>query len=115
MTYCTGKRKSRAAASARVAATIAGLARLQPVRGRLERAAPEVEAADLPEEGEDALLEPGLRKSVTLLRESGEVTLVDAGYPSIGCAPCTRPVAPGEDPRAGRWAGFAKTECGIHT
>jgi phosphoadenosine phosphosulfate reductase len=36
------------------------------------------------------------------------------GYPSIGCAPCTRPVAPGEDPRAGRWAGSAKSECGIH-
>lgn len=36
------------------------------------------------------------------------------GYPSIGCWPCTRPVAPGEAPRAGRWAGFAKTECGIH-
>lgn len=40
--------------------------------------------------------------------------LHDRGYPSIGCAPCTRPVAPGEDPRAGRWAGFAKTECGLH-
>lgn len=37
------------------------------------------------------------------------------GYPSIGCAPCTRRVAPGEDPRSGRWAGTAKTECGIHT
>ncbi|MBM9402880.1 phosphoadenylyl-sulfate reductase [Gluconacetobacter azotocaptans] len=36
------------------------------------------------------------------------------GYPSIGCAPCTRPVAEGEDPRAGRWAGLSKTECGIH-
>lgn len=36
------------------------------------------------------------------------------GYPSIGCAPCTQPVAPGEDPRSGRWAGSAKTECGIH-
>lgn len=36
------------------------------------------------------------------------------GYPSIGCVPCTRPVAPGEGPRDGRWAGFAKTECGIH-
>lgn len=36
------------------------------------------------------------------------------GYPSIGCWPCTRPVAPGEDPRAGRWAGSAKLECGIH-
>ncbi len=36
------------------------------------------------------------------------------GYPSIGCAPCTSRVAPGEDPRSGRWAGSAKTECGLH-
>jgi phosphoadenosine phosphosulfate reductase len=36
------------------------------------------------------------------------------GYPSIGCIPCTRPVAPGEDERAGRWAGTGKTECGLH-
>jgi len=36
------------------------------------------------------------------------------GYPSIGCAPCTRRVAPGEDARAGRWAGQDKTECGLH-
>ena len=41
--------------------------------------------------------------------------LVHDGYPSIGCAPCTRRVAPGEDPRAGRWAGLDKTECGLHT
>ena len=40
--------------------------------------------------------------------------LVAQGYPSIGCGPCTRAVAPGEDPRAGRWAGQGKTECGIH-
>lgn len=40
--------------------------------------------------------------------------LVDFGYPSIGCAPCTQPVAPGEDPRSGRWAGTSKTECGLH-
>ena len=40
--------------------------------------------------------------------------LVARGYPSIGCAPCTSPVKPGEDPRAGRWRGSAKTECGIH-
>jgi phosphoadenosine phosphosulfate reductase len=40
--------------------------------------------------------------------------LMSEGYLSIGCAPCTRPVAPGEDPRAGRWAGKDKTECGIH-
>jgi phosphoadenosine phosphosulfate reductase len=37
------------------------------------------------------------------------------GYTSIGCEPCTRRTAPGEDPRAGRWAGFGKTECGLHT
>jgi phosphoadenosine phosphosulfate reductase len=36
------------------------------------------------------------------------------GYISIGCAPTTRPVTPGEDPRAGRWAGMDKTECGLH-
>lgn len=41
--------------------------------------------------------------------------LRQAGYASIGCAPCTRAVAPGEDPRAGRWSGTSKTECGLHT
>jgi phosphoadenosine phosphosulfate reductase len=40
--------------------------------------------------------------------------LHDQSYPSIGCTHCTRAVRPGEDPRAGRWAGFAKTECGLH-
>lgn len=40
--------------------------------------------------------------------------LLADGYPSIGCLPCTRRVEPGEDPRAGRWAGLAKNECGIH-
>ena len=40
--------------------------------------------------------------------------LVANGYPSIGCEPCTKPVAPGEDPRSGRWAGLSKTECGLH-
>jgi phosphoadenosine phosphosulfate reductase len=40
--------------------------------------------------------------------------LVYDGYPSIGCWPCTRRVAPGDDPRSGRWAGTPKTECGIH-
>jgi phosphoadenosine phosphosulfate reductase len=40
--------------------------------------------------------------------------LHDHDYPSIGCTYCTRPVQPGEDPRAGRWSGFAKTECGLH-
>lgn len=41
--------------------------------------------------------------------------LVAMGYPSIGCQPCTNKVAPGEDPRSGRWSGWNKTECGIHT
>ena len=40
--------------------------------------------------------------------------LVAQGYPSIGCAPCTSPVAEGEDPRSGRWRGEEKVECGIH-
>lgn len=40
--------------------------------------------------------------------------LVGEGYLSIGCAPCTVKVAPGADPRSGRWAGTAKTECGLH-
>ncbi|MFB9376508.1 phosphoadenylyl-sulfate reductase [Kineococcus gynurae] len=40
--------------------------------------------------------------------------LLHDGYPSIGCRPCTARVAPGADPRSGRWAGTAKTECGIH-
>ncbi|MGH8878848.1 MAG: phosphoadenylyl-sulfate reductase [Stackebrandtia sp.] len=41
-------------------------------------------------------------------------TLFDDGYGSVGCWPCTRRTAPGEDPRAGRWAMFDKTECGLH-
>ena len=40
--------------------------------------------------------------------------LHDRDYPSIGCTHCTRAVRPGEDPRAGRWSGSAKTECGLH-
>jgi phosphoadenosine phosphosulfate reductase len=41
--------------------------------------------------------------------------LHDRNYPSIGCTHCTRAVQPGEDPRAGRWSGFRKTECGLHS
>ena len=40
--------------------------------------------------------------------------LHDRSYPSIGCTHCTRAVRPGEDPRAGRWSGSSKTECGLH-
>lgn len=40
--------------------------------------------------------------------------LVEEGYPSIGCEPCTAKPAPGSDPRSGRWAGKNKIECGLH-
>jgi len=40
--------------------------------------------------------------------------LLDQGYPSVGCQPCTHPVAEGADPRSGRWAGSERTECGLH-
>ena len=40
--------------------------------------------------------------------------LLDKGYGSVGCWPCTRRTMPGEDARAGRWAMFDKTECGLH-
>ena len=41
--------------------------------------------------------------------------LLDQGYTSIGCQPCTSLPADGDDPRSGRWAGRGKTECGIHS
>ena len=49
-----------------------------------------------------------------ILHDLPQHPLVAQGYPSIGCSPCTRQVAPGEDARAGRWAGWDKVECGIH-
>ena len=49
-----------------------------------------------------------------VLRNLPKHPLVDRGYRSIGCATCTRPVSAGETPRAGRWRGLDKTECGIH-
>jgi phosphoadenosine phosphosulfate reductase len=57
----------------------------------------------------DAQMDAYIREHAVLVNP-----LVDAGYPSIGCAPCTAKPAPGADPRSGRWAGFAKTECGLH-
>ena len=52
----------------------------------------------------------------TYVKEHGVPTnpLHEQGYPSIGCLPCTSPVAAGEDPRSGRWRGRLKTECGLH-
>jgi phosphoadenosine phosphosulfate reductase len=49
------------------------------------------------------------------VHELPEHPLTSQGYSSVGCQPCTTPVAPGEDIRAGRWRGEARTECGIHT
>jgi phosphoadenosine phosphosulfate reductase len=51
------------------------------------------------------------------LKEHGIPTnpLLEQGYRSIGCRPCTRPVGAGQSERAGRWTGFDKSECGIHT
>jgi phosphoadenosine phosphosulfate reductase len=53
----------------------------------------------------------------TYIAENGVLVnpLVYDGYPSVGCATCTMKVAPGADPRSGRWTGTGKTECGIHT
>ena len=53
----------------------------------------------------------------TYIAENGVLVnpLVYDNYPSVGCWPCTRRVAPGDDPRSGRWAGTTKTECGIHS
>ncbi len=49
-----------------------------------------------------------------ILHDLPQHPLVAQGYPSIGCSPCTRPVAQGGDARSGRWAGWDKLECGIH-
>jgi phosphoadenosine phosphosulfate reductase len=70
-----------------------GMVKLNPVAGWSDA------DVDTYVEGNDVFLNP--------LRQSG--------YASIGCAPCTRPVAPGEDARAGRWADRDKVECGLHT
>jgi phosphoadenosine phosphosulfate reductase len=53
----------------------------------------------------------------TYARDNGVLLnpLREVGYASIGCRPCTAPTSPDQDPRAGRWAGRAKTECGLHT
>jgi phosphoadenosine phosphosulfate reductase len=50
----------------------------------------------------------------TLTHDTVVNPLMYQGYPSIGCAPCTHPVAEGEDPRSGRWRGIPKNECGLH-
>ena len=72
-------------------------------------------------EGERVKVNPlvgwSAREVLDYVREAGlpRHPLVAKGFPSIGCMPCTSAVKPGEDERAGRWRGRAKTECGIHT
>lgn len=58
--------------------------------------------------------DPGQIEDYFIMHDLPRHPLIEKGYPSIGCSPCTRPVAPGEDPRSGRWAGWDKVECGIH-
>ncbi len=85
----------------------------------------EMEAIELDEEGVFrinplAFWDKDRQKSEVSARNLPEHPLVAQGYPSIGCAPCTQPVAKGQDERAGRWAHTIgiedeqKTECGIH-
>lgn len=111
---CCGLRKIRPLQKALTgfAVTVSGRKRFQTG----SRAALEVFEAD-----EDRLrVNPLAGWSAQELRDYMSVhalplhPLVGQGYPSIGCAPCTTPVGRGEDPRAGRWRGTDKTECGIH-
>ena len=92
--WVTGRRRTQARTRAALAfmETEAGRVKFNPLADwSAERIADELARRDLPRH-----------------------RLVALGYPSIGCSPCTRPVRPGEDARAGRWAGQAKAECGIH-
>ncbi len=92
--WATGRRRQQTATRARLpfVETADGRRKFNPLADwSAERVAAELARRDLPRH-----------------------PLVARGYPSIGCAPCTRAVRPGEDARAGRWAGHAKTECGIH-
>ncbi len=59
-------------------------------------------------------MDPGRRDAYVAAHGLLSNPLVGEGYASVGCAPCTRRVAPEAGVRAGRWAGLAKTECGIH-
>ena len=81
---------------------------------------PIVEAQTLPSGNEVLKIHPLAnweRKDVEAYMKTHDIPshpLLERGYGSIGCWPCTQPVAEGEDERAGRWNGFSKTECGIH-
>lgn len=92
--WATGRRRHQAATRAHLpfVETVDGRQKFNPLADwTAERIADELARRDLPRH-----------------------PMVAHGYASIGCAPCTRAVRPGEDARAGRWAGRTKTECGIH-
>ncbi|MFN2389194.1 MAG: phosphoadenylyl-sulfate reductase [Actinomycetota bacterium] len=82
---------------------------------------PIVEAQMLPSGNEVLKIHPLARwgkddvQSYLRLHEIPTHPLLENGYRSIGCTPCTRPVSGSDDDRAGRWESFSKTECGIHT
>ena len=97
--------------------TLAGVTRTaQPEGDALGAAADRAQAHGVSRE--HVIVDPGfgfgnvVEHEAELVRRMNE--LVALGYPSIGCSPCTHKVAPGEDPRSGRWKGWDKTECGIH-
>lgn len=58
--------------------------------------------------------DPSQIEAYLIMHDLPRHPLVAQGFRSIGCSPCTRAVSPGEDPRAGRWSGWDKVECGIH-
>lgn len=92
--WATGRRRQQAATRAALpfTETVDGRQKFNPLADwSAERIAAELARRDLPRH-----------------------PLLARGFPSIGCAPCTRAVRAGEDARAGRWDGHAKTECGIH-
>ncbi len=97
---------------------ISGLRRDQ---SPLRSTTPIVEAQLLPSGNEILKIHPlatwGRDEVQTYVRDHDIPThpLLERGFASIGCWPCTRAVVPGEDERAGRWDGSAKTECGIHS
>ena len=87
----------------------------------LRAGTPIIEAQMLPSGNETLKIHPlanWTRDQVAAYLEQHDIPthpLLEQGFASIGCFPCTRRIVPGEDERAGRWEGLGKTECGIHT
>ena len=116
---CCALRKTRAAAGRACTVSMAGSPGANGFRATAARrlSFSSVEAGTRPDQGQPAgPLAPEDLILQTYIEENRlpRHPLVAKGYPSIGCMPCTSPVRPGEDPRAGRWRDTEKTECGIH-